>query len=224
MLAASAAASPAALPDDGNIGRCRLTPRTTQSSGSPSAQNIPIQQLNQRLDAQQQVNERLDSRLDAQKIIILDTQNILNDVVARLLARLLVLEQQVTVLSEAAEARQAPSETSSAVLVEDEHGNVTCLVDRLEALEEKFADLTTAAESQQAPSLNFSNVDERLLLNWDQTWHKFVRDKMKATRKPRWAIGKRVRRKLPVGKKRALSAALRGQIPETPRPGLFLEI
>ena len=66
------------------------------------------------------------------------------------------------------------------------------------------------------------NVDERLLLNWDQTWHKFVRDKMKATRKPRSAVGKRVRRKLTLAKQRAVSAALCGQIPETPRPGFFV--
>ena len=42
-----------------------------------------------------------------------------------------------------------------------------------------------------------------MVLNWDQTWQKFVREKKKATRKPRAFVGKRVQRPLPKAKQRA---------------------
>ena len=53
-----------------------------------------------------------------------------------------------------------------------------------------------------------NGVDKRLLLNWDQTQYKFVRDKKKAARKPRAAVGKDTCKKLTVKKQRALKAAL----------------
>ena len=53
-----------------------------------------------------------------------------------------------------------------------------------------------------------NGVDKRLLLNWDQTEYKFVRDKKKAARKPRAAVGKDTCKKLTVKKQRALKAAL----------------
>ena len=51
-------------------------------------------------------------------------------------------------------------------------------------------------------------IDKRLVLNWGQTWQKFVRDKKKAARKPRSFVGKRVRRKLPKAKPRAVDWAI----------------
>ena len=53
-----------------------------------------------------------------------------------------------------------------------------------------------------------NGVDKRLLLNWDQTQYKFVRDKKKAARKPRAAVGKDTCKKLTVKKRRAVKAAL----------------
>ena len=94
-----------------------------------------IQQLNQRFDDHQQANQRLDSRYEVQDRILRDTQNMLE----RVVDRLVILEQQFTELSD-----QVESATSSS--------SGTIVDSRLVPLEQQFADLAVAAPSSSASS------------------------------------------------------------------------